>query len=100
MMSDAMAKRERSMAKDARQLPAPDRSVGRLAQAIKRARPIVIEHKCIEGSVSGMFGPKDWSAYGSYRDLKTAMQAMDGFKRKYSFYEYRIKPAITSTEGK
>lgn len=97
-MSDAQAKRERSLAKDARQSLAPDVSVGKLAQAMKRARPIIVEHKCVEGRVSILFGPKEWSAYGSYRDLKTAEQAMEGFKRKYSFYQFRIKPEVTQSE--
>jgi hypothetical protein len=97
-MSDPIAKRERSLAKDARQSLAPDVGVGRPSKSKKPICLVTIEHRTIPKSVASMFWPKGWRKYATYRDLKTAETAMEGFKRKYSFYQFRIKPEVTQSE--
>lgn len=54
-----------------------------------RPRPIVVEHRA---SGAYPFGPREWHQWRKYRTELEANAAMHGAKRKYNFYEFRIRP--------
>ena len=86
-MSDARAKAERSKAKDARQLPAPEYTPPSPA---KKDKPFIVQYRFKKGHFMEKFGWCEWSKFGAYRTQEIAETAIKNDKRKSDYYEYRI----------
>lgn len=94
-MSDPIAKKERSKAKDLRQSPAPEKQKFRKNRKRKKDKPFIVEQKWSQDSVVSSFKPdwiNVWSKFGSYATLQEAERVVELQSRKYSFCEFRIKP--------
>lgn len=89
-MSNQIAKAERSKAKDARQMPAPNARPKHRAK--KKDKPWRVEYKWSESKhLARMFSwAHEWSTFGKYRTEKEARIALENDSRKHDFYEYRI----------
>lgn len=57
----------------------------------KRPKLVILESRSMPAERYPL-GFRDWSKWGAYRTQEEAEQAMAQLSRKYSFYEYRIKP--------
>lgn len=89
VVSDSIAKAERSKAKDARQMPAPDSKPRRKA---KKAKPWRVDYKWNIDKRRTFFGWMcEWSKFGSYRTKEEAETAVKNDERKNGWYDYRIR---------
>lgn len=61
----------------------------------KKPRPIIVELRMKTKDPMARFftNSHKWRKCGAYRNEAEARAAMDQQSRKYSFYEYRLKPA-------
>ena len=88
-MSDPRAKAERSKAKDARQIPLQEKKTKRSPS--KKDKPIIVQFRYLDPSLSIFGWFKDWVQLGKYKDIETANQVIKNDKRKHqNGYEYRI----------
>lgn len=70
--------------------PQPDDVRPPPAKSRKRheSKPFVIEYKGKTES-AWLVRLKDWRVFARYHTAEQRAQALDGFRRKYPFYEYR-----------
>lgn len=91
-MSNPLAKKERSRAKDARQMPAPD--VVPKRPPAKKKKPVQIQCRFRSYRNPKEWGQwKGWSRYASIDDAEKALRALQKKKAKHSdWIQFRIKP--------
>lgn len=87
-MSNPISKQERSKAKDARQMPTPDKTPKR--KPSKKAKPFVVMIKYIK-PIHLFKWTKDWLKLNMYASRGVAEEAIKQDKRKHpDRYEYKI----------
>lgn len=86
-MSDARAKAERSKAKDARQMPAPEKI---RPQKSKKKKPFVVKYRWINPPFNFDW-MLNWSNMGKYRSVADAEKAMATQEKKHpGRYEMKL----------
>lgn len=87
-MSDPVAKKRNSKAKDARQMPAPDKVKPKRS---KKKKPLVVEYKWKNPPF--YFGwMSEWSSMGRYQKLEDAEKAMETQEKKHpDRYDMRVR---------
>jgi hypothetical protein len=97
-MSNKLAKAERSKAKDARQIPAPDARPRRSNPRNKKERVWAVEmqgreFKRVEGGWIMTSEPdRIYLPWGKYRTKEIAQEVVDLQNRKYGGNDFRIRP--------
>jgi hypothetical protein len=87
-MSNPRAKRDRSKAKDNRQIPTPDRAPPK--HRSKKHKPIILEGRYPHKEGEGCYWAfHDWHRQGRYRNTKEAATAKEALERNYGI-ECRI----------
>lgn len=79
-MSNPISKQERSKAKDARQMPAPDIKPKR--KPGKKDKPFIVMYKWVKPILFSDWG-KTWTKLGEYRTREIAEKVISDDRRKY-----------------